>query len=503
MKKINKYLLFSFVIAFITLLITSKNSFLYVFNDWVDANAFFTVGKSMFNKVIIYKDLFEQKGPLLYVIYGIGYLISNKTFYGVFILEIFSFTVFLYFVHKILNIYFDKKYSIVLLPLISFLITTKDFFAQGGSCEEFCLPLIAGSLYYFFKDFKKKKLTNKEIFINGFFAGLVLMMKYTMLGFWIGFGLFIVLEFLKNKEYKKIINFCFIFLLGMIIPFFLFSLYFIMNNAFNEFIEVYFILNMTSYTNVENINIISKIFNILIYSLKILFFSGQLFSLILIVLFLILLKNKNKSFIFSLAGILFTTIFFSFFGLKSYIYYHLPISFLITIFITIILILIFKENKDIFNKLIKFIDKNKIIISIILFFIFLFSLYFCSNNTKYLFKKKEDYVQFKYSNYISKYNNPTLLNMGFLDIGVYTLTGIIPNTRFFEVQNFDYDKFNVNLDEMKKYVKNKEIKFIVYSDCSSINPPSYIYDNYKQVYVDTYKYEGRIYTSYLFELKNL
>ena len=40
MKKINKYLIFSFIVAFITLLITSKNSFLYVFNDWVDANAF-------------------------------------------------------------------------------------------------------------------------------------------------------------------------------------------------------------------------------------------------------------------------------------------------------------------------------------------------------------------------------------------------------------------------------------------------------------------------------
>ena len=102
MKKINKYLIFSFVVAFITLLITSKNSFLYVFNDWVDANAFFTVGKSMFNKILLYKDIFEQKGPLLYLIYGLGYLISNNTFHGVFIIEVISFTIFLYFIHKTL-----------------------------------------------------------------------------------------------------------------------------------------------------------------------------------------------------------------------------------------------------------------------------------------------------------------------------------------------------------------------------------------------------------------
>ena len=60
MKKINKYLIFSFLVAFITLLITSKNSFLYLFNDWVDANSFFTVGKSMFNGLVVYKDIFEQ-----------------------------------------------------------------------------------------------------------------------------------------------------------------------------------------------------------------------------------------------------------------------------------------------------------------------------------------------------------------------------------------------------------------------------------------------------------
>lgn len=133
MKWINKYLVFSFIVALVALLITSKNSFLYVFNDWEDANAFFTVGKSWFNGVLPYKELFEQKGPLLYLIYGLGYLISNKTFHGVFILEVLSFTVFLYYLHKIFNLYFEEKYSLFLLPIIAFLmvlcqiVLVKDF----------------------------------------------------------------------------------------------------------------------------------------------------------------------------------------------------------------------------------------------------------------------------------------------------------------------------------------------------------------------------------------
>ena len=263
MKKINKYLIFCLVLAFITLLITSKNSFLYVFNDWVDANAFFTVGKSMFNKIIPYKDLFEQKGPLLYLIYGLGYLISNKTFHGVFIVEVISFTVFLYYLHKIFSMYFDKKYSLILIPVIAMMVTTTGFFVHGGSCEEFCFPFIAVSLYYYFKHFKKEELTKKEILINGIMAGCVFMMKYIMLGFWIGFCAFICINHLIKKEYKKIMEFCLIFLLGMSIPFIIWLIYFLINGGVKEFIDVYFRLNMTSYTNDEKYGIIKKIIEIL------------------------------------------------------------------------------------------------------------------------------------------------------------------------------------------------------------------------------------------------
>ena len=55
-----KYQLFCLIVAFSMLLFTSKNSFLYTFNDWCDANAFFTVGKSIIHGLVPYKDIFEQ-----------------------------------------------------------------------------------------------------------------------------------------------------------------------------------------------------------------------------------------------------------------------------------------------------------------------------------------------------------------------------------------------------------------------------------------------------------
>lgn len=500
MKKINKYLLFSFIVAFITLLITSKNSFLYVFNDWVDANAFFTVGKSMFHKIIPYKDLFEQKGPLLYLIYGLGSLISNKTFHGVFIIEVISFTIFLYYLHKLFSMYFDKKYSLILIPGIAMMITTTGYFVHGGSCEEFCFPFIAVSLYYYFKHFKEKELTNKEILINGIMAGCVLMMKYTMLGFWIGMCAFMSLNYLIKKEYKKLLKFCGLFLLGMATPFIIGLIYFIINDGVKEFIDVYFRLNMTSYTNSEKTGILKKLIEILKCMYNEYRYKRLLGPLLLILpIWAFITKEKNKIFRLSLVGIVFTTIFFICWGLKVFIYYNLPIYLLTIIIAALFGTQLLKKYID------KIINKKYMIIIFIGYFITISLLtYNKANYKEYMKLKKENLIQYKYAEYMNKYEKPTMLNMGFLDIGVYTTSGIYPNTRFFEVQNFDYNKFKDNLDEMKKYVKDKKIKFIVYSKSGeNTKPDEYIYDNYKQIYKDTYIFEGSVFTAYLFELKDI
>lgn len=106
------FVLFLFLaISAIVLFFCSKNSPFYVFNDWVDANAFFTMGKGMMNGLIPYKDLFEQKGPILYFIYGIGYLLDNDGFTGIYILEVLSSTILCYCLYKLSKLMICPLYS--------------------------------------------------------------------------------------------------------------------------------------------------------------------------------------------------------------------------------------------------------------------------------------------------------------------------------------------------------------------------------------------------------
>ena len=98
----------SFVCACVLLLICSKSSPLYPANDWVDVQCFFTVGRGIVQGKMPYLDLYEQKGPVLYLLFALAALISSDSFFGVFLLEVVCFTLFLYESVKIIALYVEE-----------------------------------------------------------------------------------------------------------------------------------------------------------------------------------------------------------------------------------------------------------------------------------------------------------------------------------------------------------------------------------------------------------
>ena len=486
-----KFQLFCILVSFFMLLFTSKNSFFYTFNDWVDANAFFTMGKSIVHGLVPYKDLFEQKGPLLYLIYSLGYLISNKTFYGVFIIEVILFSIFLFYNHKIINYFLDEKYSYIILPILTFIITTSKSFVHGGSCEEYCFPLFSISFYYFIKYFIDNRLTNKEILLNGLLAGCILITKYTFLGFWIGFVILIIIDFLRKKDVKEAFKFCFLFLTGFLIPFFITIIIFYLVGGLKDFIWDYFIINITAYGPFKSFNVTTMLL-ILFYLVGA---GGLIFSItsFIMPLFIIPINGMESRLKINIIGLFLVTLLFIIICLKDYIYYILPIAIFIPISIIGFIFLIKKNDFPI-----------KKYLYIIIFIICIILGGFNANYKEDMFKSKNELFQFKYANYINNFENPTLVNMTSLDVGIYTLTGIVPNTKYFELQNINYDRFSDNIDGLNDYAYNKKVKFLVYSiEGNKYTIPDYVNNNYDLVYEDRYVYEHKIKYARLYQLKGL
>ena len=66
----------------VLLLLCSQCSPLYPINVWGDANCLLTVGRVMRDGGVVYRDIYEQKGPTLYLIHALGACISDTSFFG-------------------------------------------------------------------------------------------------------------------------------------------------------------------------------------------------------------------------------------------------------------------------------------------------------------------------------------------------------------------------------------------------------------------------------------
>ena len=158
----NKFIItFIAFTALLTMFLNSRSSPFYPFNTWVDPNTMFTVGKGVLKGYVPYRDLYEQKGPLLIFIHTIGAAVSFDTFIGIWILELTACFVFLLMIYKITELYFGKK-SILIIPLAAAIIYSCKAFRAGDLAEELKPRQCSGTLVvpistYFTEEFFETK----------------------------------------------------------------------------------------------------------------------------------------------------------------------------------------------------------------------------------------------------------------------------------------------------------------------------------------------------------
>lgn len=457
----------------------------------------------MMNGKILYRDIFDHRGPLLYFLFGLSYLISSTDFLGVFILEVISFSIFLFFCYQLMSLYLDNNYSLIALTLIPASIINLKGFSHGGSPEQLSLPLITISLFYLFAYNKRvypKPFPKHWAFLNGLIAGCILWIKFSFLGFWFGWLIAILVSMLKNKQIREATITSLLFILGMIVVTLPWVIYFGLNQSLGEWLKSYFIINIFKYSETRNLfdQIKFMFLNLLMPLMMNPVIVGHLY-LGLLVFFI-----RKKSFIHSLDNLglmscLIFLIFSIYGGGRAHVYYFLIFSpFLIFSFIVLL-----KMVNEKFG-LIRSSNSLHLVLTITTLIMFIYSLLF-GQNTSMLLTAKEELVQYKYATIINKINKATLLNYGSLDGGFYTTTGIVPNVRFFYKPNIDNSKFPTVMDEQNRYIKEQVVDFIVVRVSTNENVEDFdipfINENYVLIEEEIQRFEGEEYY-YLLYKKN-
>lgn len=313
-KKINYYYLILLLVAIGFVIINSFSTVLYGSSGNIDSSIFNIIGKYWSKGYVPYIDLFDHKGPIIFFINMLGWLLFNNE-RGILFFQIIAIYVSLIFLWKITKLEFsdkNKKKGLFLVILsLSYLVVTYFF---GNMTEEFCLPFIIASMYYnlkYIKGYVEDKTTNHNLkysLLYGISFAVCFLTRVTN-AVSICAGIIAILYILiKEKKYKEIIKngLCFIggFLL-LVVPF---AIYFALNNSFNEF------LNGTIFFNIEyaakntswrsDKNLIVQIIKYLVY-----FFPT--YTMIILGAIKIKKKQKEVGIYYIILGILETIMFIS------------------------------------------------------------------------------------------------------------------------------------------------------------------------------------------------
>lgn len=490
-----RLLLLSMVLSALFLGICSKSSPLYPINDWVDVHCFFTMGRGILDGIVPYRDLYEQKGPVLYFLFSLAALISDRSFLGVFLMEVVTYGLFLYFSGRIAAIYLGKKPVVYFITaILGAVLPVSRAFAHGGGAEQLCLFMLAYSLWsVLFALHEKRPLSFWEAFLNGVFAAAVLYIKFTILGFYMGLALFVLIWYPSEKHPgKALLATIGQFLLGVGAVSAVVFGYFLIHGAVAEFMTVYFYNNLFLYpveTDGSKLELIERCLR------STLQYNGSYSWLITAGLFLFLLQLRThwKDLIMTLLTFIGLTV-GTYWGGRGYTYYGLILAGY-ALFGLIALAKACQMAKLTLGKpLPAAITLSALALTIVLLANYCLSK---SSNTYLMAYEKEEHPAYQFAETINTVEDAKILNYGFLDGGFYYAAGVDPSNKFFCTLNIDAPDMWVS---QRKAINNGEVDFVITRryPLSQYNVKTSLYELADEA---TFYFEGVDFTYYLYQKK--
>ncbi len=199
-RKTNRWALLAIgVFAVVALLLVSWDSYLYDLWQHHDVIWFYLCGKAWMNSMTPYVDFADSKGPLLWLIYGIGYLISPHDYTGMYWLSCVLYTFIFYQCYKCARLFVrDTRLALVavLLSAVFFLsgLTHIEVRAEDY-CYAFMLPIFYRFLRFNVEHEHSRRYVKSTAMLLGFALGATLLIKYSctlMLGIFIPYFCFVI-----------------------------------------------------------------------------------------------------------------------------------------------------------------------------------------------------------------------------------------------------------------------------------------------------------------------
>ncbi len=265
-----------------------------------DSSVFLTMGFSWTENIIPYRDIFDHKGPVLYILNALGFIICDE-FYGVLLIE----TIFLSVSIIIFYLLCDtNKYSFFIAYLfIAFYF--KIVFEYGNVTEEYAITLNLITIFIFTKQYSTR------FYSYGLLGGLLFLLRPNLAAPALAVCL---IDLIHSRNHKIVINIA-KSATGLLVTLLPILLYFYWQNGLRDFIESFLLFNF-KYTTLSEKSFLHIEINHIIKRAK--------FYVPLAVLFILIARKDLVRFTETIAIFLFSLLMSAISG-RDYLHYFMVI----------------------------------------------------------------------------------------------------------------------------------------------------------------------------------
>lgn len=193
------------------LVFSFTTSFLFHGQSLNDSALFQIVGKYWAQGYLPYRDLFDNKGPVIYLINAVPYLLGDGRL--LWVLQCINLTVAFYYAFRILCVAYDRRMSLALTALTMACMT---LCTEGGnSVEEYILPWLMCSCFYLVR-YPVSSLPLRASFVFGLTLAVALLTRPNDgLGL-VGAVLVAAVFVLRERGARAVFSHLAVFLLGVL-----------------------------------------------------------------------------------------------------------------------------------------------------------------------------------------------------------------------------------------------------------------------------------------------
>ena len=238
--------------------------------EW-DSAIFMLVGKGIISGKKMYVDIFDHKGPILFLIQSFGMLGGRYLFFFV---QSICMTFTICILRKISELLYPGNTKMPWVFMATYGILLAYPLGNGNLSEEYCLPLIMCSIYLALKDIYELKIPRYiHCFFYGVFFAIMAFIRINNAVIVVGIILYWILFLVWKRQWKLLCVNIALGLLGFGCVSGTICLYFVQNHSFKEMIYATFGFNLLYATNsnlFQTINSISGLARVVLLFLPML-----------------------------------------------------------------------------------------------------------------------------------------------------------------------------------------------------------------------------------------